>query len=1177
MSKVFRVNIDLKGNQLLSGLLSSPFLQTGSADPTASGNPSGGYQFYVNTTSGNIKFYNGSAWVSSKATTVNALTIGNGLSGTSFDGSSAVTIALPSTVTAGSVGSSTQIPVITYDTYGRITATSTASISTSISLAGTSGTGSVSGGGTLTFANGGGVASSASGSTVTLSVDSTVATLTGAQALSNKTLTLSAGTATVSPIKFTPTSAVLLTTPAAGNMEIDTSGNLYYSPSTTRYIVPLSTSTYTLNFTTTANTAVTLPTSGTLVNTAQTFYIGTTAITVAQGTGTITALAGVTSVNGTTIPSSATLLTSTSTAINGITLTPLTTGFTLAGGSTTSKTLTVSNTLTLAGTDSSTLNIGAGGTLGSAAFTASTAYAPAAGSSSITTLGTVTSGTWNGTNIALGNGGTNATLTATAGGIIYSTASAMAISTAGTSGYLLTSGGTGAPTWTNPSTLTVSSASSATTATTATNLSGTTTYSIPYQTGSATTGYLAIGAANTVLAVNATANGYTWVSPFTNPMTTLGDTVYGGASGTATRLAGNTTATANFLSQTGTGSVSAAPSWVSSTGTGNVVLATSPTLVTPALGTPSSVTLTNATGLPISTGVSGLATGAATFLTTPSSANLAALLTDETGSGANVFANTPTLITPVLGVATATSINGLTISTSTGTLTIPASTIAFSGANNVTLTSTGATTLTLPTSGTLATQAYVDAATASLNVHDSVKVATTTTLAAVYAAGTTGADGGTGVGATITFSATGTTTLDTSVTLAANDRVLVKNGITADAGAASKANGIYYVSTAGTTGVATVLTRAVDSNNSISGGMNTGDFAFVSNGTSQAATGWVLSTTGTATTPANGIKIGTDNITYTQFSGTGVYTASSGVTLTGSNFTLTAVSSSSTTDTTTKNIVSGATVNSTGQVTAQTTTALGAEFTNASGTINLANTSIANGKLTNSSVTIGTSSVALGSTIGLTGSPITGLFLTNPTIGSAGQTFSGSTSGTTILKANAIAGSGTITLPTATGTLVGTGDTATVTNGMLANSTISGVALGSNLNALSYGTGLTNTSGASTFNGSATSTIGFASGTTASGGTPTSGLTSTYTYGIQKTVGVITGNSSTASFVFNNNFGTSYDYIVRVIQTSATPDTQYSDIEVDVVRSVQSSLGQTTITFATAPATGVTYDVIMIG
>lgn len=62
-----------------------------------------------------------------------------------------------------------------------------------------------------------------------------------------------------------------------------------------------------------------------------------------------------------------------------------------------------------------------------------------------------------------------------------------------------------------------------------------------------------------------------------------------------------------------------------------------------ALGTPSSGTLTNATGLPISTGVSGLGTGVATFLATPSSANLAAALTDETGSGAAVFGTAPTI------------------------------------------------------------------------------------------------------------------------------------------------------------------------------------------------------------------------------------------------------------------------------------------------------------------------------------------------------------------------------------------------------------------------------------------------------------------------------------------------------------------------------------------------------
>jgi len=58
-------------------------------------------------------------------------------------------------------------------------------------------------------------------------------------------------------------------------------------------------------------------------------------------------------------------------------------------------------------------------------------------------------------------------------------------------------------------------------------------------------------------------NGSSWVCTAltTNPMTTLGDTLYGGASGTVTRLAGNTLAAKRFLTQTGTGSASQAPAW----------------------------------------------------------------------------------------------------------------------------------------------------------------------------------------------------------------------------------------------------------------------------------------------------------------------------------------------------------------------------------------------------------------------------------------------------------------------------------------------------------------------------------------------------------------------------------------------------------------------------------------
>lgn len=101
-------------------------------------------------------------------------------------------------------------------------------------------------------------------------------------------------------------------------------------------------------------------------------------------------------------------------------------------------------------------------------------------------------------------------------------------------------------------------------------------------------------------------------------------------------------------------------------GTGSVAMTTSPSFTTPALGTPSAGVLTSCTGLPIATGVSGLGTGVATFLATPSSANLASAVTDETGSGALVFATSPTLVTPALGTPSAvvlTNATGLPAST----------------------------------------------------------------------------------------------------------------------------------------------------------------------------------------------------------------------------------------------------------------------------------------------------------------------------------------------------------------------------------------------------------------------------------------------------------------------------------------------------------------------------------
>jgi hypothetical protein len=61
------------------------------------------------------------------------------------------------------------------------------------------------------------------------------------------------------------------------------------------------------------------------------------------------------------------------------------------------------------------------------------------------------------------------------------------------------------------------------------------------------------------------------------------------------------------------------------------------------------------------TGITSLGSGVATFLGTPSSANLAAAVTDETGSGALVFATSPTLVTPVLGTPTSGTLSGCTV------------------------------------------------------------------------------------------------------------------------------------------------------------------------------------------------------------------------------------------------------------------------------------------------------------------------------------------------------------------------------------------------------------------------------------------------------------------------------------------------------------------------------------
>jgi len=185
-----------------------------------------------------------------------------------------------------------------------------------------------------------------------------------------------------------------------------------------------------------------------------------------------------------------------------------------------------------------------------------------------------------------------------------------------------------------------------------------------------------------------------------------------------------------------------------------------------------------------------------------------------------------------------------------GGLTVAGSQTIDMGANRI-------TNIGTPTQATDAsTKAYVDSVKQALDIKDSCRVATEAAISGTYNNGTGG------VGATLTYGSNGAISVD-GVTLILNDRVLVKNQST------GTQNGVYFVSTVGDGSNAAVLTRALDADSSadVTGGL----FTFIEEGSTNADAGFVLSNvTGSAT-------LGTDALTFTQFSGAGSVTAGAGL------------------------------------------------------------------------------------------------------------------------------------------------------------------------------------------------------------------------------------------------------------------------------------------------------------
>ena len=515
------------------------------------------------------------------------------------------------------------------------------------------------------------------------------------------------------------------------------------------------------------------------------------------------------------------------------------------------------------------------------------------------------------------------------------------------------------------------------------------------------------------------------------------------------------------------------------TGTGVVVFSNTPTLVTPILGVASATsinkvaitapatgsTLTIADGKTFTasntltltgTDTSSIAFGAGgtvayvanklSVFAATTSAELAGVISDETGTGVLVFSNSPTLVTPTLGAALATSITA-----TSGNMTVNAA----AGNNSVNLVATGTGTVDVankritsvaePTqSSDAATKNYVDAVKTGLKVKDAVRAATTANLAATYA------NGSSGVGATLTNSGSQAAFTIDSIVLTAGQRVLVKDQSTAFQ------NGIYTVTTVGTVSTNWVLTRAIDNDSNVTVlEVEGGDFCFVQEGTVNADNGFVVTTNGS-------ITIGTTGIDYVQFSGAGQVIAGDGLTKTGNTLnavgTNNRISISADAIDISSSYVGQATITTLGTIATGTWqgTIVGSTY-GGTGVNNGSSTITLGGSLS----TIGAFTTALTATANTTLTlPVTGTLATL----AGTETFTNKTLTAPVIAT--IVNTGTLTLPTSTDTLVGRATTDTLTN-----KTITGAIITTgSINNTPIGATTTNTGAFTTLNASGTIT-----------------------------------------------------------------------------------------------------------